>query len=64
MTQEESIFIAGYYAGFMSSGEGYNGEVPFSYKHPPSYDKELLQSAKEKFEEYVQRQRASKTSQR
>ena len=63
MTQEESIFIAGFYAGFMESGEGYNSEVPFSYKHPVSYDRELLQLAKEKFEEYVQRQRTFKACQ-
>ena len=62
--KEKNAFIAGFYAGFMESGEGYNGEVPFSYKHPESYDKELLQSAKEEFEKYVQRQRAFKTSQR
>ena len=62
-SKERHAFLSGFYAGFFESGEGYNGEVPFSYKHPPSYDKELLQSAKEKFEEYVQRQRAFKTSQ-
>ena len=62
-SKERHAFLAGFYAGFFESGEGYNGEVPFSIRHSEYEDKQLTQVAKEKFEEYVQRQRAFKTSQ-
>ena len=61
--KERHAFLAGFYAGFFKSGEGYNGEVPFSYRHSPIEDKELIATAKQEFEKYVQRQRTFKTSQ-
>ena len=62
--QLKNMFLAGFYAGFMESGEGYNGEIPFSIRHSAQQDKELRQLAHEKYDEYVQRSRSTKAGPR
>ena len=50
MTKLEQALQAAYLAGFMASGEGYNGEVPFGIRHSPIEDKQLIATAKQKLE--------------
>ena len=60
--KEQHAFLAGFYSGFMESGEGWNGEVPFGMRYSSFNDQELKKTAKEKLEEYIQKSRSPKTS--
>ena len=60
--KEQHAFLAGFYSGFMESGEFWNGEVPFSMRYSSKNDAQLTQIAKEKLEEYIQKSRSPKTS--
>ena len=62
--RDRNMFLAGFYAGFMESGEGYNGEIPFGIRHAEFYDREMVKIAKEKYEEYVQRSRSTEAGAR
>lgn len=43
--EREASFRAGFYAGFIASGEGWNGEYPFQDKNRPVIGDQLVEAA-------------------
>lgn len=47
--EDKELLWKAFFAGFMSSGEGYNGEYPFNYKATD----DCIASVKENFEDWL-----------